>query len=157
MNIDKDIYSAPSADLDIPREQNVHYAGFWVRVAASIIDGILQLIALSAVGFVIFGESFLAEASKDTPLDFFMQVVFPLLYSVGFWAWKAATPGKMAFNCVLVNASDLGVVSPGRMLLRFIMYWPAYLFFGLGVIWVAFDARKQGWHDKVAGTLVIYR
>jgi len=25
----------------------------------------------------------------------------------------------------------------------------------LGLVWVAFDRRKQGWHDKLAGTVVI--
>jgi uncharacterized RDD family membrane protein YckC len=29
------------------------------------------------------------------------------------------------------------------------------LVFFLGFIWVAFDKRKQGWHDKIAGTVVI--
>jgi uncharacterized RDD family membrane protein YckC len=26
---------------------------------------------------------------------------------------------------------------------------------GLGLLWVAFDRRKQGWHDKIANTVVV--
>jgi len=27
--------------------------------------------------------------------------------------------------------------------------------FFLGIFWVAFDKKKQGWHDKLAGTVVV--
>jgi uncharacterized RDD family membrane protein YckC len=39
--------------------------------------------------------------------------------------------------------------------LRYAGYFVALLPVGLGILWVAFDARKQGWHDKLAKTVVV--
>jgi uncharacterized RDD family membrane protein YckC len=45
----------------------------------------------------------------------------------------------------------------GRSFLRYVGYWVVWITLFIGFIWVAFDGRKQGWHDKIAGTLVVRR
>lgn len=158
MNLEKDVYTAPGAQLDVADTSGVQYAGFWVRVAAAIIDSVVQLsVVLSIVYFVYGADYWTGEPGLKGPLDVFLQFFFPLIFVIGFWKYKSATPGKMAFNCVIVNASDFQPVSTGRLVLRYFMYIVSYLFLFLGVIWVAFDSRKQGWHDKIAGTVVIFR
>jgi uncharacterized RDD family membrane protein YckC len=39
--------------------------------------------------------------------------------------------------------------------IRLIGYLVSSYCFGIGLIWAAFDAQKQGWHDKIAGTYVV--
>ena len=158
MNLEKDVYSAPSAELGGADIAGVQYAGFWVRVAAAIIDGVVQLLVVFAIAYAVYGADYwTAEPGIKGPVDAIMQIFFPMVFVIGFWKYKMATPGKMAFKCVVVNASDFQAVSTGRLVLRYFMYLVSYLCLFLGVIWVAFDSRKQGWHDKIAGTVVIYR
>ena len=75
--------------------------------------------------------------------------------TVLFWKYRAATPGKMMLKLKIVNASDFGAMSTGQAFGRYFAYIPAALVLCIGFLWVAFDARKQGWHDKLAGTVVI--
>ena len=46
-------------------------------------------------------------------------------------------------------------MTPGVAFLRWVGYLVSLLFFGLGYFWVIVDPRKQGWHDKIAATVVI--
>ena len=72
-----------------------------------------------------------------------------------FWIYKSATPGKMITKLVIVDAKTGGKPTTGQFLLRYLGYYVSTVPLGLGLIWVAFDQRKQGWHDKIAGTLVV--
>ncbi|TAL09221.1 MAG: RDD family protein, partial [Chloroflexota bacterium] len=45
----------------------------------------------------------------------------------------------------------------GRSLLRYLGYLISWWILGIGFIWVAFDRKKQGWHDKIGGTVVVRR
>ena len=45
----------------------------------------------------------------------------------------------------------------GRSILRFVGYWICWITLFIGFFWVGFDSRKQGWHDKIAGTVVVRR
>ena len=48
-----------------------------------------------------------------------------------------------------------GVPTLRQLVIRYLGYYVSTIPLGLGLIWVAFDARKQGWHDKMAGTVVV--
>ena len=52
--------------------------------------------------------------------------------------------------------ADTGqALSKPQALGRYLAYYLAILPLMLGIVWVAFDRRKQGWHDKLAGTVVL--
>ena len=89
------------------------------------------------------------------PADFVISYLFPAVASITFWIYKSATPGKMVFGLKIVDAETAGPCGTGQLIGRYLGYYPSFLVLGLGFIWVAFDKRKQGWHDKMAGTLVI--
>jgi uncharacterized RDD family membrane protein YckC len=55
------------------------------------------------------------------------------------------------------DAKTLGKPSTGQLIGRYLAYYVSTLPLCLGFLWVAFDKRKQGWHDRIAGTLVIKR
>jgi uncharacterized RDD family membrane protein YckC len=61
----------------------------------------------------------------------------------------------MVFKARIVDAESGGPLTTGQSIGRYLGYYVSLLGLGLGFVWVAFDARKQGWHDKLAGTVVI--
>jgi uncharacterized RDD family membrane protein YckC len=79
----------------------------------------------------------------------------PSLAVVLFWRFSGATPGKMAFSLRLAAASG-GPLGTARLVARFLAYLVSALPLFLGFAWIAIDRRRQGWHDKIAGTLVIH-
>lgn len=81
--------------------------------------------------------------------------VFPAAATVLFWLYKRATPGKMALSAQVVDAETGNSLIVGQLIGRYLAYFLATVPLGFGIIWVAFDPRKQGWHDKLAGTVVV--
>ncbi len=138
--------------------QQLEYAGFWSRTGAALIDGILLLLITMPILISIYGWEYLeAEDLVMGPADFLISWVLPALATVLFWLYKNATPGKMAITAQVVDAQTGHSISVGQAMLRYLGYFLAILPLGLGIFWVAFDSRKQGWHDKIAGTVVVKR
>jgi uncharacterized RDD family membrane protein YckC len=81
-------------------------------------------------------------------------VVFAV--GVAFWRYRGATPGKMAIGAKIVDASSGELASTGKLVVRFIAYFVSLIPLCLGFAWIGVDPRKQGFHDKIAGTLVIH-
>jgi uncharacterized RDD family membrane protein YckC len=72
-----------------------------------------------------------------------------------FWRHRQATPGKMMLALHVVDADSGGPLSLGQGVGRYFAYFVSTIPFCLGFLWVAFDKRKQGWHDKLAHTVVV--
>ena len=72
-------------------------------------------------------------------------------------ATLSTTPGKMAIGAIIVDARTGGKPSAGQCVKRCLSADLSALPFYLGFLWIAWDARKQGWHDKIAGTVAIRR
>lgn len=143
-----------------PGSEPPTYAGFLLRFVSTIIDSLLFGAIAAPVLHFYYGFEYWTDKSPDfsrgTP-DTLMTWVFPAVVTVLFWAYRRATPGKMLFNLEVVDAETGGSVSTGRLILRYFSYLLSALPLCLGFIWVMFDKRKQGWHDKIAGTLIIRR
>ena len=88
---------------------------------------------------------------------FAVSAVAQFGYFALFWSRRGATLGQQLLGLEVRNALTGTWISFGRGCLRVIGYLIASIFFDLGFILAAFDARKQGWHDKIAGTVVIKR
>jgi uncharacterized RDD family membrane protein YckC len=74
---------------------------------------------------------------------------------VAFWVVKNATPGKMVIRAKIVDAKTGGAPSLSQYVIRYLGYYLSMIPLFLGFLWVAFDPKKQGWHDKLAGTVVV--
>lgn len=138
---------------------NLVYAGFWRRLLATIIDSILLAVIITPVLMAIYGDYywygdywFFAGT-----LDFWLGWVLPGVTIILFWIYKSATPGKMLLSVKLCDARTGGKPSPGQCIGRYFAYILSALLLCLGFIWIAFDNRKQGWHDKLAGTVVVHK
>jgi uncharacterized RDD family membrane protein YckC len=130
------------------------YAGFWQRAAAFLIDCLIVIVILAPLMIVVFG---MREISLD-PAEHSWDLLVPLAIAVaviGFWRYCGATPGKIALAVRIVDAESGGAPTTVRLVLRFLGYFISALPLYLGFLWIAIDRRKQGWHDKIAGTVVI--
>lgn len=134
------------------------YAGFWRRVMASIIDLIIIMVVTMPLLVALYGSDYFSRTSDEGYAgagDFFVQIVLPAVLTLVFWKMRGATPGKMLMGVRIVDAESLGRPSTGQLLIRYVSYLVSSLPLGLGFLWVAVDRRKQGFHDKLARTVVI--
>ena len=105
---------------------------------------------------MIYGSEYFE--SEDLILgtyDFILTWIFPFIFTVLFWIYKSATPGKMALKAVIVDAKTGDLLTTKQSIIRYLAYYISIIPLGLGCLWVAWDQKKQGWHDKIAGTVVI--
>lgn len=136
--------------------EDLEYAGFWVRTGAALIDTILMLIIIMPVLTLIYGSDYWASGSLFMGFwDLFFNYILPAIAIILFWIYKSATPGKMALNLSIVDAKTGGKASTGQLIGRYFAYYISMIPLFLGIIWVGIDKRKQGWHDKLSGTLVV--
>ena len=137
----------------------IEYVGFWKRIAATLIDTLILLVVIVPALIAIYGREYL-ERAQDSMFaglwDFLLQVVVPAVAVILFWKYRGATPGKMAISAKIVDAQTGGRSATGKLVLRYFAYLASTLPLLLGFVWIAIDRRKQGFHDKIAGTLVIY-
>ena len=139
-------------------QADLEFVGFWARFGAQLIDGLILIVATLPLLFIIYGEDYLAsDQVVNGPADLVISWMFPAVASVWFWAARQATPGKMAIRAKIVDARTGHAAGIGQLIGRYLGYFVAALPLGLGLVWIAFDARKQGWHDKLAGTVVVRR
>ena len=132
------------------------YAGFWIRTGASIIDTILMMIIIIPVLTAIYGtEYWISGSSAHGFWDIMFNYILPAVAVIVFWAYKSATPGKMATKLTIVDAKTGEKPSTAQFIGRYLGYYVSMIPLFLGIIWVGIDKRKQGWHDKLAGTVVI--
>lgn len=132
------------------------YIGFWPRLGASLIDSLLILFVTGPLLFMIYGESYWASDEMiQGPADILLSWIFPAVAVVLFWIKTQSTPGKKFVSAIIVDARTGNKPTTSQYIWRYLGYFVAAIPFFVGFIWVAFDKRKQGWHDKLAGTVVI--
>jgi uncharacterized RDD family membrane protein YckC len=84
-----------------------------------------------------------------------MANVIAALVVIIFWAQQGATPGKRVLGLRIVDADTGGLPPVNRLVLRYVGYIVSAIPLGLGYLWVLWDPKRQAWHDKMAGTLVV--
>ncbi len=147
--------------LKYPARAAFEYAGFWYRFLAYLIDSTV----LNAIGLVI--TLFLAiiaiavglSTESEYGFSFFNNTVFianiaGIAYYLTFWAKRSRTLGHQALGIKIVTKEGKNI-SFGRALLRYFGYIVCALTLDIGFLWIAWDKKKQGLHDKIAGTYVI--
>ena len=126
-------------------------------------DGIIFAILMSLILFGLHLSGLLGGASEvasAVPLGQTTQIallenLLPAVITIAFWVLLGATPGKCLLECRVVSARTGRPPGWLRATLRYLCYIVSLLPLGLGFFWIAWDRRKQGWHDKIAGTLVV--
>ena len=140
--------------------QTVETAGFGYRTLAYLTDAFLLSFVGGAFPYLVIatyngGPS--GNAGQQATASASGSILVSLVYFVFFWSRLGGgrTLGMRLFGLRVVEEED--IASPGifTALVRWFGLWVSFAFCLVGVIWVAFDSRHQGWHDKIARTLVI--
>jgi len=152
-------------DFEAPQSFRPEYAGFWLRVAAYLIDGIAVTVVFYILMFMFMGSLLLNPDSVQDP-EAMMARIIPLyvIVFVGSWLYyalmesseKQATLGKMAVG---IKVTDMygARISFGNATGRFFGKFLSALIIYVGFIMVAFTDKKQGLHDMMASTLVVQK
>ena len=139
------------------------YVGFWYRVLASSVDTLLFSALVGLTFVIIYGQDYsltweyvYSEDDRGDVIEFLVSWLLPAVLTLLFWEYKLATPGKMVISAKIVDADTMRRPTTRQWIIRYIGYFVSALPLGLGFLWVAFDPRKQGWHDKLANTVVVF-
>ncbi|MFN3016933.1 RDD family protein [Vibrio coralliilyticus] len=138
------------------KETSKEYAGFWIRFAASLIDTVLLLLLITPLMHWVYGEVY--WSSDDFLLggwDLVLNWICPLIATVAFWVYRSATPGKMALKLEVLDADTGHRLTLSKSVIRYLAYYISAIPLCLGFIWIAFNGKKQGWHDLIANTVVV--
>ncbi len=171
--------AAPTVHWQAPAEATgpapgVEFAGHGARLLAYIIDSLI-VIAIFALLFIVgaaaLSTSFSSWAATVegeasiirsgiwvVPLILFvLGTIVVLLYFPFFWARGGQTPGMRPFGLRVVRDQDGGRIGWGTALLRLLGMYVASAVFYLGFVWIFVDKRRRGFHDLIAGTVVVQR
>jgi uncharacterized RDD family membrane protein YckC len=139
----------------------MHYAGFWIRAFATLVDVAALWFAEAAVVFVLWEGGLLPLTEKELGegLGLFLAVIFGV-----FPAWpyftilecsrKQSTFGKrlVGLQVTDLEGERIGFIRANARYWSKVLSWlPLFA----GFIAIAFSSRKQGLHDVIAGTLVV--
>ncbi|MEE8119748.1 MAG: RDD family protein [Gammaproteobacteria bacterium] len=141
----------------IVHPDNYRYAGFLARMLAMLVDVfiIMVLLVLAVISMVFTGILTLGLIVPTLPAVI-MEISLLILVIV-LWTQFGATPGKMMLNIVIVDRDTGKLPSLGQAVIRYIGYIVSTIPFLLGYFWVIWDDKKQGFHDKLADTVVVYK
>lgn len=141
---------------------SVEYAGFWRRSGALAVDSILFALLSAFSLYALYGPDYYLWAKENTELfafygweELLVDNVLPPIITVFLWVKLLGTPGKLLLGCQVVDQSTFQPLSVKQAIIRYLSYFVSLLPLGLGFFWVAWDKRKQGFHDKIAKTVVI--
>ena len=140
-------------------------AGFWVRFAAFAIDlsvlGVFSVLLLLLTGFLILGMGIGMSGFdfSSPPFSLFSlyqaaELTATAAYFTILHSEKGQTIGKnlVGLEVCTLDGEPLGY---GQALIRFLAYGLSWFFFGLGFLWIGVNPGKRGWHDLLAGTMVV--
>lgn len=140
-----------------PQEQVV-YAGFWRRLGAILVDGLI-LLSVSFIMSVFFGGVSTTSSSVGYGLTGIPALIFNglvIFYYVFFVGKFGQTLGKMALKIKIVKIGTNEAPGYLKAFLReFVGRLLSFLVLFIGYFWMLWDPQKQTWHDKIAGTVVV--
>jgi uncharacterized RDD family membrane protein YckC len=139
--------AAPATPPVLGESLSFPKAGFGERMGAAFLDmvvvGFIAGIAHGPLGFLL--------AFLSGPPIFF---IVALAYFAGMWAWKGTTVGGIVLKLQVVRADGQPLTFVAALVRGLAAAFSAVVLF-LGFFWIAWDRDKQGWHDKIAGTIVV--
>ena len=132
-------------------------AGFWIRVVAVLIDGVVLIVAqgiLFGAGWMLWGSGLSAGMAVKGATQLFSSLI-GAAYTIAFhWIW-GQTPGKMALQIRVVSMEG-GPLSFGQAVGRYFATFLSALILGIGFVMAGVRSDKRALHDLLAGTRVEY-
>ena len=151
-----DSMPGPPATPSSGTAERLAYADFWPRVVAFLMDLFVISLVSSAIAQLVDLPAEFHLGPSDVYLSFPPAgTLVGLAYFVGFWGWLGQTPGMMRMNLRVVRADDGERIGILRALVRCAGLALSILPFFIGLMVAAADPKTQGWHDKIASTVVV--
>lgn len=151
-------YQAPTVDAAATQEGGLRYCGFWRRFFASCIDSLLMGAVITLLGMAVYGMAYVDSDKKiHGTFDWLISYALPFAFYVGMWVRYGGTPGKIWLNVKIVDIETRQPPSVGQAIGRYFAYILSTLPLFLGFFWMLWDRRKQCWHDKLTGVVVVHR
>jgi uncharacterized RDD family membrane protein YckC len=151
----------PAPQYGAPPPSGLRYAGFWIRLLAYIIDTVIVdgityglLVATKPISCITSDGTTCIPGTTTISAVFYVLLLIPVVYFIGLWA-VGGTIGQRVLGLRVVSAATGANLGVARSLLRFVGYLISTAALFIGLIWAGFDARKQGWHDKIADSFVL--
>ena len=141
--------SVPLSLSRLPNEP----AGFWIRLAAYLIDSILLMIV--TIILLIFAGSPPESWGPSGALEGVGGLLGLIYFTFAISGWSATIGKHLMGLCVL--RSDGSRVGPGRALARYFAYIPSSIFLLIGFIMIGLRKDKRGLHDLICDTVVVRR
>lgn len=132
-------------------------AGFWIRVVAVLIDGVVLIVAqgiLLGTGWIMWGGGLGSGVAVRGATQLFSSLIGAGYTIVFNWLW-GQTLGKMALQIRIVSM-DGGPLSFGQAVGRYFASFLSALILGIGFIMAGVRSDKRALHDLLAGTRVEY-
>ena len=159
--------SAPQQSWVVPAEPigpapGLRFASHGARLVAYLVDAIVVgvLVTIAAIALALLTAGLAATGSVPLALlGAVLVIAVVILIGLGYFPWfwvnGGATPGMRIFNLRLVRDRDGGPLGWSEAILRLVGLWVSSLVFYLGFAWILVDRRRRGWHDLIAGTVMI--
>jgi uncharacterized RDD family membrane protein YckC len=134
-------------------------AGFFIRTVAYLVDAFLLSLVGGAFPYLVIttGNNAQVVNGQHVSTSAGGSILVSLIYFLIFWSHLGGgrTLGMrlLRLRVIREDGSELGVLGA---FIRWLGLWLSFVVCFIGVIWVAFDSRHQGWHDKIARTLVVH-
>jgi len=151
----------PSATSAKGSEALIHSrASFWLRMGAGVVDLVLVGILCGVLDhlFTLAGNLESALVGRRVVGSWLRHepwfLVLTVAYFTAMWTWKGTTVGGIVTG-LKVARLDGQPLSFVVALVRALAAWFSAVFLFLGFFWIAWDRESQGWHDKIAGTVVL--
>lgn len=136
----------PSLNVQAP-QASLEYVGFGKRFLAYFVDGLILFLVSGAIGF--------SFAFGKLNIGWTPGLLIGVLYYVFFWVKQDGQTLGNKLLAIKVVREDGRPLDIGTGVIRYIGYIVSIIIFYLGFLWVIWDKKKQGWHDKMAGTVVV--
>ena len=159
-----------------PKDYALEYAGFWIRLAAALIDFLVLMAGLyilycvisqsffwifpnipgviSTFGDIVYGAPLSAGAIWLSATILLGLLVASTIYFIACWATSGQTVGKISLGIKIIR-TDSSPLDLRYSIIRFLGSMLCFATLGIGFIIVAFDSHKQGMHDRMADTYVV--
>lgn len=144
---------------------NYAFAGTGTRLIAYFIDNFIQSLIAYVIGTVVGSvlapsiqvrtfEELRAAQTNLAIVGVFIGFAVYFLYLTYFWTRSGQTPGKRMMGIRVIH-QDGRLLTTREAIIRALGYYANAFVFGLGFLMILFDVKKQGWHDKMAGSFVV--
>ncbi len=141
----------PMSPMESASTATVVHATFLQRFLAVLIDAVLVGLVVGVSGIILTPILGGDDGVFYNPLG----VVLGPGYAIFMLVKYGATLGKMALGIKVVKQDGSGNINVVEGFLREVVGKFLSSFFLIGYLWMLWDANKQTWHDKIAGTLVV--